>query len=221
MSFEEYAEKLFHLLAEIFGDDECQFKKERLKEIFEVSNNAWNKNLELLKGDEVEYLLVGEAPPWSSHGKVIYFYTTFDNSNGGRPITWIRGLWKSLIDEPPVSNVDENLKKLAKRKFLLIDSLPFAMPYTTKIRKTTEYKNLVNQCGAYFLEKIENHNIQWSKSLKVAIAFDCHGKALIERFPDGISLPNGVNIALRGAIATSGNGFPTMKTLSQKWCKKG
>ncbi len=79
---------------------------------------------------------------------------------------------------------------------------------------------MIALCDEYFLEKIKDLRISWAKDVKVAIAFDYNGRALIERFPGEIILPNGTNIVLQNAIATSGNGFPTKNTLSQKWSRE-
>ncbi|MFZ6006477.1 MAG: hypothetical protein ACOYU2_02335 [Nitrospirota bacterium] len=194
----------FNILKDLFGDN---INANRLNEIFQTCEEAWESNLKNFHNSEVKYLLIGEAPPWTEEGKDIrYFYKTFDGN-------WVRRVWYAFPpSQPPKNNIDECLKQLAKEHFLLIDSLPFAMDYTTK-RNNRKYFDLVKSCSDYLLSKLQNPKINWSENVKVALAFKLNGKALIEAFPCGISLPTGQVLNLKNKIAIDGSNYTSSKKL--------
>ena len=58
-------DKNLFILEELFGKEEVSVKLDRLKYIFENTEEKWAENLKLLKNSEIRYLLICEAPPFS------------------------------------------------------------------------------------------------------------------------------------------------------------
>jgi hypothetical protein len=211
--------KEYEKLVNLFGSNEVRSKAGRLNEIYAQCEAAWNRNLDRLRNIDVKYLLIAEAPPWSEGEVTRYFYRTFDQNDRGRPIQWIRGLWKVFYSCSPPNDIEESLRMLAKSRFLLIDSLPFSMKYSSYYRNKPLYSELVKSCSGYLIEKLNNKKIRWSKSVKLALAFKLNGKAIINAFPDGIDLPNDQTIKLSPSlIAAGGNNFPDSQKLKDIWC---
>jgi hypothetical protein len=156
--------------------------------------------------------LIAEAPPWSENDPINYFYNTFKGP-------WCNRIWKAFFDEAAPNDVNKALKHLAEKQFLLIDSLPFSMKYSSYYRNKPLYSELVQSCSDYLIEKLNNKKIRWSKSVKLALAFKLNGKAIINAFPDGIDLPNDQTIKLSPSlIAAGGNNYPNSQKLKDIWC---
>lgn len=193
-------------LRALFGDAEVDKKCKRLLEIYSATEEAWNYNLEnRLK--EVKYILVAEAPPWPEKPKtqenlnIEYFYGA--NTCKKHPKlfnenkrNWLTTVWRAFNDE--LGNKDgkktneEMLKDLGSRGFLLIDTLPFAMDYSSKIeidkkkklpRKTEMYENLVLSCKDLLIEhlnKIYDKHVYFSPDVKVAFALKLNKNAVVK-----------------------------------------
>ena len=203
----------YKCLIKLFGEREVRSKACRLDQIHQVCEKAWGENTKRLSGTKVKYLLIAEAPPWSEGESVRYFYLTFNKDAG-----WITGVWNVFYENDPPKTACEYLNQLAKKGFLLIDSLPFAMPYTTPMRKRPSYKRLVECCSDYVEKKISDPMIKWSEDVKVAFAFKHHGRALLETFPRGITLPTGRRVPFqKEMIAATSSGFPTRNSLRTVW----
>lgn len=219
MKLEQIFPEQYKILSELFDPAEIESNHDRLNEIYLACDKAWKKNLIRLQNIEVKYLLIGEAAPWTIKDEIRYFYTTFDRGKDKRgnnkPINWIRGLWNVFYADSPPEDVDTCLNMLAKKQFLLVDSLPFAMQYTSKIRNTKSYTKLVSSCSEYFLSKI--NKIRLSQDVKIAIAFKLNGKSLIEAsYAQEIKLPSN-QVLNCNMIAATRSGFPTCASLKEKW----
>lgn len=104
------------------------------------------------------------------------------------------------------------LARLAQRGFLLVDTLPFALPYPGK-RQRPRYLQLLKESRDYFLGKVCDERLTWSIDLRVALAFKVNGLKTIEAYSHGIDLPSGQRVPLsEQQIAADGSGFtsPTM-----------
>ena len=120
MKLSEKFPECFEILKRIFGDDVVIPKEYRIDEIFDKCERKWQENLNRLKNIKVKYLLIAEAAPWTAEGEVRYFYNTFDGN-------WVKRIWYAFYDIPFPDDMEYGLDCLAKKQFLLIDSLPF--PY--------------------------------------------------------------------------------------------
>lgn len=117
-----------------------EFPWERLDHIFIESEHKWEANLKRFGSKRVKYLLIGEAPPWSPSGEVRYFYNTFSPPLNAR-------VWKTFHRSPIPEHKEAALDGLADVGFLLVDSLPFAIKYTSRMRNSPSYKELVKRCA--------------------------------------------------------------------------
>ena len=82
-------DKNLFILEELFGKEEVSVKLDRLKYIFENTEEKWAENLKLLKNSEIRYLLICEAPPFSEIEPPKYFYN-YHNKNFNKEI------WKTF-----------------------------------------------------------------------------------------------------------------------------
>lgn len=211
-------EKLFpeqtHLLKTLFDLREENWEKtlDRLNQIYEVTETAWKNNLQRFHNRKIKYLLISEAAPWSDPEKEInYFYLNFHGS-------WCRRIWNSFYPDSPPKDLDRIFEMLALKGFLLVDSIPFAMEYSAKIRAKREYSELVKCCFPYLINKIRHTKIKfkYSGQLKVALAFKLNGKAIIEAHSGKINLPNaGKMIVAEEMIAADGSGYPGTEILKK------
>ena len=214
---QEFPEQ-YEILKEVFDPQEIETKCSRLNSIYRDCESAWEKNLDRLKNIKIKYLLIGEAAPWTQEDGIRYFYKTFDSGKDKRgndkPVNWIRGVWNAFYDDSPPEDVDSSLNMLANKQFLLVDSLPFAMQYTAKIRNTESYAKLVSSCCEYLSSKI--NKIRLSNDVKIAIAFKLNGERIIDACSQKIKLPSG-QVLNSKMIAATGSGFPTCSSLKKIW----
>jgi hypothetical protein len=211
--FEEYQEgfeNLKMLYKKRTGELDSLQCRQRLNKIFIKCEEKWEENLNRLT--EVKYLLIAEAAPWSENGPINYFYNTFKGP-------WCNRIWKAFFDETAPNDVNKALKRLAEKQFLLIDSLPFSMKYTSYYRNKPYYSKLVKSCSGYLTEKLDNEKIKRSKNVKLALAFKLNGNAIINAFPNGIDLPNGQTVKLcQSLIATDASNYTNSNKLKDIWC---
>ena len=97
---------------------------DRLNEIFNVTEQKWELNLQRLIVNEtkVKYVLIGEAAPYSEvDNEIKYFYNEKLESN------WRTRIYKAFFGNSTTHSTPElRLQALAQKGFLIIDVLPFA-----------------------------------------------------------------------------------------------
>jgi hypothetical protein len=210
--FQKFTNQL-EILKALFGlTDEKSIKRNlnRLEWVFLTSEKKWRYNLTRLK--KVEYLLIAEAPPWTEIGEMKYFYGTFQPPLANR-------IWHAFFPSKKLpQHVDTALDSLGQEGFLLIDSLPFSMKYSSRLRKTLLYRKLIKDCLPILMDKINDAEIRWAQEVKVAFAFELNGKAVIEGLPGGLPFPNGQVLRLtEDLISADGSGYPGLYKLRQIW----
>ena len=213
MTLPEKYRTQFELLKNLFGEHQVEQKLERLEKIYSYCKSKWLTNLERFSGTPVKYLLIAEAPPWTEEpNRIKYFYALDENDEHIKFSVLLRALWKCFFDMQPRKDM---LNQLAKQGFLLVDTIPFAMDYKGK-RGNQKYDALVNSCADYLESQLKNPNIVWVDNVKVAFAFKVNAKAVIDSFPDGITLPTGQRINLdESMIAANGAGYPDANLLKE------
>jgi hypothetical protein len=200
----ENHESAIQALRNLFGKDVVEMKFDRLDEIFVESERCWKENLESFDKTTIRYLLLAEAPPWRETGEEIsYFYRNFEQ----RKAKFLRrAVWKCLFGEKPIDYKD-GLLMLAEKGFLLVDALPFAMKYTTIIRRKPAYRELVQASNAFMVSKLSDKSLNWDEDVKLALAFKLFGLAAIDTLRT-ITLPTTQQITLdRTLIAADGSGY--------------
>lgn len=196
------------ILKELFGSNEVDSKLNRLNDIYKKTEEKWRENLKRLKDFPVKYLLIAEAPPWIEQGEVQYFYNNFEGS-------WCRRIWRAFSKENKQPSPDECLEMLAKKGFLLIDTLPFAMKYTSAKRKKPKYKELIDKCREdFFMKKVNDQSIRYAEKVKIAFAFKLNAEAVIEALPKKLKLPENQEITIdKLLIAADRSGFTSSTEL--------
>lgn len=203
---------------DIFGEKCIDNQLPILNETFNYTERKWNENLKRLS--QVKYVLLSEAPPHpENRDDIRYFYGIDDNREHIKRSIILSCVWKTFCKnkEKPVKGSDI-LDTLAEHGFLLLDTLPFAMKYTSRIRKTANYKCLVRICKDYLLEKINNRNIDWHDNVQLAIAFKLNGLVIIEAYPNGLIFPNNKVVILNKKMIVIGrNNYPSPEELIDLW----
>jgi hypothetical protein len=188
-------------------DPDIHNQLDRLNEIYNHVEKSWERNIKRLNGKNVQYLLIAEAAPWTPNGMPIrYFYSSPDGA-------WSRRILKTFID-PSGSDNKNALSKLADEGFLLLDTLPFALKYSTNIRQGDDYFTLLKASKKHFIEKL--NQISLDEKVKVAIAFKWNGKKVIEAYDGKIELKNGPEIKLsEDQIAIDGSNYTSTQRLRE------
>jgi hypothetical protein len=178
-----------------------------LNSIYAVTKAKWEENVQrLVKNDTlIKYLVIGEAAPETLSGEVSYFY---NNCHG----PWCKALVDGIIPRQQIpANTEDKLAELAKRQFLLADTMPFALDYSKSNRRSKKaYKELVGMCAnSYLRQNLFDTRLKWDSEVKVAFGVKKNAMAMMEAFPDGFSLPNGqvVNFSL-DLVATTEANYP-------------
>ena len=181
----------------------------RLNAIYRHAEQSWNEFVVMLAGVEVRYLLIAEAPPWSEHGPPQFVLDPMS-----RPGVLLRALSKAFLGEKARSmNAKEIIVQLARRGFLLIDSIPFAMDYGSR-RSRSSYQRLIDQTvQTYLMTKMTIPQLVWSPEVRVALAFKRNGEAVTSALGGRIRI-GGVDCPLGGySVAADGSNYPSASKL--------
>ena len=109
--------------------------------------------------------------------------------------------------------INNTLEKLANGGFLIMDSIPFSLCYSS-VRNRALYKELVQQtCSNYLIEKINNTQINWDTDLKVAFSLKNNAKIIINEFKDGLNIKSKNIMLNEDMIAVNNAGYPCDKKL--------
>lgn len=159
-----------------------------LNAVYGVTEKKWEENVQrLVKNNTyIKYLVIGEAAPETLAGEVSYFY---NNCHG----IWCKALVEGVIPWHQVpADTEQKFEELARRQFLLADTMPFAINYSVANRRGKKaYKELVKMCAkSYLRKKLFDPRLKWADDVKVAFGVKKNAMAMMEAFPYGFSLPN-------------------------------
>jgi len=164
--FEQFTNQI-EILKALFrlrGEELITESLKRMEQIFQTTERKWRCNLNRLK--KVKYLLIAEAPPWSEDGEIRYFYNTFQP-----PL--VNRIWHAFFPSKILpQSIDIALTALGEQGFLLIDTLPFSMKYSSQFRKKPLYKKLIKECLPFFMKKINDPMIRWAQEVRLAFALE-------------------------------------------------
>jgi len=202
-------------LVDLFPDltvAEIDSLMERLKsaeEHWEINRKRYNNSTGNAEGNGsscIKYLLICEAPPIS--GK--YFYKSTNDY-------LFKQVWKCFFGNQPIcSNPYNAYHCLANIGFLLVDSLPFPIKYTSYNRKKPAYKKMIDKYLPVWVDNL-NKNFTFCADLKIALGFKLNALAIINASPNGINLSGIQRPINSNMIAASGAGQPTSNLLAQKF----
>lgn len=182
---------------------------ERLDEIYRVVESAWERNLNRLKGKSIQYLLIAEAAPWTESGPPSYFYEALKGA-------WVSRILSTFFGEDRPGTDEEAWSELADRGFLLVDSLPFALRYTTRFRQGNKYLRLLRVSKDHLYAKLNNPELIWSEDLKLALAFKWNGRRVIEAYDGEIQLLSGRKFLLNKDLIVADESNYTSPLLLRK-----
>ena len=164
---EKFPEEL-EILELLFGVSDVRDNLQRIEEIFGRTESFWKDRLSLIPNQKVNFLLIGEAPPWTKSGNINYIYNPET-----KPSIFLQAICKAFFKELIYEKVgiQETLTMLGDKGFLLCDSIPFAMNYSEKQKRNSPlYRKLVKMTSkSYLKNKLANSGINWANNLKVAL----------------------------------------------------
>lgn len=179
--FDALFNKNFKELKILFPNKLNSQTRSELKRLYNKTETDWKVNIGRYSNKkEIKYLLICEAP--SKTGA--YFYSNTKTS-------LFTKVWNTFFINPVCSNQNNAYQCLANEGFLLIDSLPFAMKYTSSQRKKDAYSNLVKNCLPWWLNKL-NNNFTFANDLKIAFGFKLNAMCIINTTNGSICL-GGIN----------------------------
>lgn len=161
----------------------------------------------------VRLLIIAEAPPYSATD-ISYLYRPADASYKGHLLPQIlKAVATAEGVEPPEYKAKDAAKKedvmrwLGEHGVLLMDPLPFALPYSGKVAGEDKRPNLRSKqdgrpyaslCAMGWrlcLERIESAGLKLAPGLAVAFSLPLSGRALLGAHGGRVPLPDGKSIA--------------------------
>ena len=202
------------ILKKLFGVDHVEGKLQRLNDIYKYTEGKWRDYVAKLPNGRVNYLLIGEAPPWRSPDEKIQY--VLDPESDSR--TLMLALTKALLSVSACEQVNAKkaLAELATRGFLIVDSIPFAMKYPSPMRARTKYIELVHLTTLTHLQKkLSLSSISWSRDVCVAFSLKQNARAVIKGLDNKLNLGGTIVTLSDELIAVNGSGFPDAEKLRQ------
>jgi hypothetical protein len=194
----------YQALERLFGTNEVESKLPRLNEIYLHAEAMWNEYIHLIPNGEVKYLLIAEAPPWSISGTPKY---VLDPDCEAR--TLLRALCKAfLISSSKTADNEYELKELANKGWLILDTIPFSMDYKGK-RNRKWYDVLIRSSAqSFFTEKLKHPRLVWSKDLHVAFSVKVNARSVLSALNGRLNIGHTETKLGNYQIAVDGSGYP-------------
>jgi hypothetical protein len=199
------------LLEDLFGIDKVASSIKRLNEIHAFVEARWHEYVSRIPDGVVKYLLIAEAPPWRATGSPWF---VLDPESPNR--TLMRVLRRTFLSAEWATHLGaaDALKEFARRGFLVIDSIPFSMKYSSRKRTTPQYRKLLERTiQTYLLRKITSPSLSWSPNVQVAFAFKLNATAIMEALDGQLALGSVRRTLGSELIAANGSGFPDARKL--------
>ena len=184
MSLSAFSEALA-LLEALYSPEQVTAEMARMEAVFAESEQLWADYLAQVPERKVRYLMIAEAPPCTDSEVLQYIFNP-----AARPRTLITALVKAFFGDPIYKEIGmaATLAELADRGFLLVDAIPFAMPFSKGGKRgKTGYGELIQATArSYMLNKLNASGIQWDPDLRIAFSLRKTAEAVIAAFPEGI-----------------------------------
>lgn len=202
----------YDLISNGLGNQKLTDILPRLNQIHKTTEEYWVKYLKMIPNQHVKYLIIAEAPPFSSNGKIQYVFNPDSD-----PRSLLRPICQAFFGEPVYKNIGlpKTLKKLANEGFLLLDSTPFPLNYRT-VRSRSWYNQLIRSTSqTYVTKKLNQNSITFDENIKIAFTVKRNAIQVMEglggelRLP---GLPQQLNLN-QHQIAINGAGYPDGKKL--------
>jgi hypothetical protein len=201
-------EQALPILWELFAGEEQQERLPRLKEIHGHAELHWRNYVEQFSDRSVKYLLIAEAPPWSHPGEQIQY--VLDPSSRSRTLmSALRRAFPTAYELP----AEKALAEFARQGFLIVDSIPFSMKYTSNKRKSHKYQQLIDVTAIAIQEALQSSSLKWSPDLRIAFSVKLNAHAVIRALGGRLDLNGAVFDLSERLIAVSGAGYPDAEKL--------
>jgi hypothetical protein len=163
-----------YLLEKLFPEEYNDSLEENKRKLFNETETSWENNIRRFTNNSINYLLLCEAPPDSGD----YFYTNYK-----KPL--FNKVWQTFFDIPQCDNDEDAYKSLADIGFLLLDSVPYSMDYSTgRKRYKPEYETLILNSLKWWQKKL-NDNFVLSENTIIAFGFKLNAEKVI-KVTDGV-----------------------------------
>jgi hypothetical protein len=108
---------------------------------------------------------------------------------------------------------EKALAEFARQRLLIVDSIPFAMKYSSSKRRGRKYEHLVSLTVPALLEKLESRSFSWSPDLRIAFSVRLNALAVISGLDSKLSLGGRTFPLSSDLIAVNGAGYPDGRKL--------
>jgi hypothetical protein len=197
-SLDSYSAELAALEA-LFGKEKVVQDLPRLKCIHEHTEAQWHNYASQIPDRRVKYLLIAEAPPWSEKDRPKFALDPVRSN-------FLTAVCKTF-DYQALHPTDA-LPALAKRGFLLLDSIPFPMRYSN-LRDKLHYHELVRLSAAsYMRRKIESSGLYLSPDMRIAFSLKMHARSILKALDRSLHAGDRVYPLSEDMIAVTGAGYP-------------
>lgn len=201
-SLESYSAELAALGA-LFGEEKVAQSLPRLNYIHEHTEALWHNYASQIPDGRVNFLLIAEAPPWSERDRPAFALDP-DPSVPSGFLTTVRKAFDYRDQHSTVA-----LPALAKVGFLLLDSIPFPMPYSSQFRAKPQYHELVRLSAAsYMRRKIESSGLSFSPNLRIAFSLKMHARSILKALDRNLHAGGRAYPLSEDMIAVNGAGYP-------------
>lgn len=103
---------------------------------------------------------------------------------------------------------DKALAEFARQGFLIVDSIPFSMEYTSNKRKSVTYQQLIGVTVSALQEALRSSPFRWSRNLRIAFSVKLNALAVIRALEGRLDLNSTVLDLSETLIAVSNAGYP-------------
>jgi hypothetical protein len=193
------------ILEQLFGRVRVQRSLPRLNEVSEYTERKWLEYVQRVPDGLINYLLIAEAPPETADDPPLYFLDPV-----ARPRTLMQEVSKAFFNDLAYKRLgaERTLTELARRGFLMVDSIPFAMKYSTHRSRRT-YAQLVGLTAKSYMQmKLTSPSLLWSKDLRIAFSVPRNARCVIRALQHQLQL-EGKSFALsEDMIAVDGSHYP-------------
>lgn len=188
---------------------------DRLREIFHTTEALWHDVVkhQLIEFDlRINYLLIGEAPPWHPSGLISYFYNPANKKQASRLLSTIHSAFHGidLKDSNEIGNL-KKIERLCEKGFLLIDMLPFGFNYGKIDRRSKIYPQLISLAMDHLIDKLDMLKPLLADDCKIRVMYKSQISPLRSCFPVNHFAHHQINEY--DAINTSTFGVPYVKDI--------
>lgn len=215
-SLEDRFPKELALLSRLFGVSYVTARLHRLNAVSEYTEQKWLEYVEGIRGKPVNYLLIAEAPPETADNPPLYFLDPVCS-----PRTLMRAVSSAFFGRKSTDGA-ATLASLAGRGFLMVDSIPFAMKYTSSRRSSLAYSRLVAMAARTYMQtKLALASLSWSDDLRIAFSVRLNARCVMAALQHALQLGEREFCLSDDMIATDRSNYPCGNILREVFRLKG